>query len=524
MSLFQVPAHLWRLLRIGGTMARSGALARIRAVPSLGARARFGLRTAEILLRPFGIKSDPALPPIARAFTALGPAEVKLGQMLSTRPDVVGADIAAELRSLQDRVAPFPDEHARQIVVEELGAPLEELFDRFDPAIAAASIAQVHKAVTPDGKTVAVKVLRPGIEEDFLRDIAAFRFVARVIEFVLPSSRRLKPVAVYDYFEEVTRIELDLRLEAAAGSEYAAATEDDAYFRVPRIDWKRSSQRVMTSEWIDGTPIADRDALIAQGINPVPLGEQIIESFLRQGLRDGLFHGDMHQGNLLVDRQGRIVALDFGIMGRLDPLTRRFYADILLSFVRRDYERAARVHREAGYLPDDQPIHAFAQALRAVAEPIFGVEARYISMASLLGQLFAVTERFGMETQTQLLLLQKTMVMVEGVARDLDPDVNMWNAAKPVLEDWMRKNIGPEGIFRDLKSTVDILSGLGPRLPQAAERLVMLLDERTGERGPFASPPPVVQVRTPFWPVLIAAIAGGGIGAAAVMLILGGAG
>jgi len=253
----------------------------------------------------------------------------------------------------------------------------------------------------------------------------------------------------------------------------------------------------------------------------VPLGERIIESFLRQGLRDGLFHGDMHQGNLLVDAQGRIVALDFGIMGRLDPLTRRFYADILLSFVKRDYERAARVHREAGYLPDDQPIHAFAQALRAVAEPIFGVEARYISMARLLGQLFAVTERFGMETQTQLLLLQKTMVMVEGVARDLDPDVNMWNAARPVLEEWMRKNIGPEGIARDLKSTAEILLGLGPRLPQAAERLVMLLDQRTSEHGPFAPPPAVVHVRAPFWPVLLAAVAGGGVGAGVLALFLG---
>lgn len=521
MSLLEAPAHLWRLMRIGGTMARTGALARIRSVPSLGRRTRLALRVAEVLLRPFGSKGDPTLPAIARAFTALGPAEVKLGQMLSTRPDVVGAEISMELQSLRDRVPPFPDEEARRIIAEELGASPDVLFREFGPAIAAASIAQVHKAVTLEGREVAVKVLRPGIEEDFLRDIAAFRFVASVIEAVLPASRRLKPVAVYDHFEEVTRIELDLRLEAAAGSEYAKATEDDAHFRVPGIDWNRSSQRVMTSEWIDGIPIADGEALVAAGIDPVPLGERIIESFLRQGLRDGLFHGDMHQGNLLVDRQGRIVALDFGIMGRLDPLTRRFYADILLSFVRRDYERAARVHREAGYLPHDQPVHAFAQALRAVAEPIFGMEARYISMARLLGQLFAVTERFGMETQTQLLLLQKTMVMVEGVARDLDPNVNMWTAARPVLEDWIRRNIGPEGVIRDLKATADILSGLGPRLPQAAEKLVMLLDERTGERGPFVPPPPVVQVRTSPWPVILAGITGGGVGAGLVALLLG---
>ena len=521
MSILHVPGHLWRLVRIGGTMARTGALACIRAYPSLGRRSRLGLRVAEIVLWPFGAKGDPALPPIARAFTALGPAEVKLGQMLSTRPDVVGADIAAELRALQDRVPPFADEEARQIVAQELGAPVEALFTEFSPAVAAASIAQVHKAVTPEGRTVAVKVLRPGIEEDFLRDIAAFRFVARVIERVLPSSRRLKPVAVYDHFEDTTRIELDLRLEAAAASEYRENTADDPHFRVPDIDWERSSRRVMTSDWIDGTPISDRKALLAKGIDPVPLGERIIQSFLSQGLRDGLFHADMHQGNLLVDARGRIVALDFGIMGRLDPMTRRFYADILLAFIRRDYLRAARVHREAGYLPENQDLNAFAQALRATAEPIFGLEARNISMARLLGQLFAVTERFGMETQTQLILLQKTMVMVEGVARDLDPDVNMWKAAKPVLEDWVRRNIGPEGIARDLKSTAEILLGLGPRLPQAAERLVMLLDQRTGERGPFAAPRPVVQVKTPLWPVTLAALVGGAVGAGLVILLMG---
>ena len=501
-------------------MARSGALARIRAYPALGRGARWGLRAVEIGLRPFGAKGDPTLPPMARAFTALGPAEVKLGQMLSTRPDVVGTEVSDELRALQDRVPPFPDEDAQAMVAAELNAPLVTLFTRFDPAIAAASIAQVHKAVTPEGKTVAVKVLRPGIERDFLRDIEAFRFVAKVVERVLPSSRRLKPVAVYDHFEQTTRIELDLRLEAAAAAEFGANTADDPHFMVPGIDWARSSQRVMTSDWIDGTPISDRAALVAQGVDPVKLGTRVIQSFLRQALQDGLFHADMHQGNLLVDRQGRIVALDFGIMGRLDPLTRRFYADILLSFLRRDYERAARVHREAGYLPADQPLDVFAQALRSVAEPIFGLGAKNISMARLLGQLFAVTERFGMETQTQLILLQKTMVMVEGVARDLDPDVNMWKAARPVVEEWMRRNLGPEGIARDLKATVDVLSGLGPRLPEAAERLVMLLDRRTDEAGPFAPPAPVVQVKTALWPVVFAGLVGGVVGAGMMVLLV----
>ena len=521
MSVLRVPGYLWRLIRIGGTMARSGALARIRKHPGLGRGARWGVRIGEVLLRPFGAKGDPSLPPMARAFTALGPAEVKLGQMLSTRPDVVGPEVSAELRSLQDRVPPFPDEEAEAMVVAELNAPLDTLFTRFDPAIAAASIAQVHKAETPEGKTVAVKVLRPGIERDFLRDIQAFSFVAQVTERLLPASRRLKPVAVYEHFEQTTRIELDLRLEAAAATEFHQNTADDPHFVVPEIDWVRSSQRVMTSDWIDGTPISDRAALVAQGFDPVVLGTRVIQSFLRQALEDGFFHADMHQGNLLVDRQGRIVALDFGIMGRLDPLTRRFYADILLSFLRRDYERAARVHREAGYLHADQPLDMFAQALRSVAEPIFGLGARNISMARLLGQLFAVTERFGMETQTQLILLQKTMVMVEGVARDLDPDVNMWTAARPVVEDWMRDNLGPAGIARDLKATAEVLSGLGPRLPEAAERLVMLLDRRTDEAGPFAPPATVVQVKTALWPVVLAGLLGGLAGAGIVVLALG---
>ncbi len=521
MSALRVPAYLWRLVRIGGTMARAGALARIRAFPALGRGTRWALRAAEIGLRPFGAKGDPSLPPMARAFTALGPAEVKLGQMLSTRPDVVGTEVSDELRALQDRVPPFPDEEAQAMVVAELNAPLDTLFTQFDPAIAAASIAQVHKAVTLEGKQVAVKVLRPRIERDFLRDIEAFRFVARVTERLIPASRRLKPVAVYDHFEQTTRIELDLRLEAAAAAEFRENTLDDPHFVVPEIDWARSSQRVMTSDWIDGTPISDREALVAQGFDPSVLGTRVIQSFLRQALQDGLFHADLHQGNLLVDRQGRIVALDFGIMGRLDPLTRRFYADILLSFLRRDYERAARVHREAGYLPADQPLDMFAQALRSVAEPIFGLGARNISMAQLLGQLFAVTERFGMETQTQLILLQKTMVMVEGVARDLNPDVNMWTAARPVVEDWMRRNLGPEGIARDFKATVEVLSGLGPRLPEAAERLVMLLDRRTDEAGPFASPAPVVKVKTALWPVVMAGLVGGAVGAVIVILLVG---
>lgn len=516
MKLLRVPGYLLRLLRIVATLARSGALTQLREQFEVGGISGAVLICVAFITKPFGKRGDPDLPPLARALTALGPAEVKLGQMLSTRPDVVGDQIAAELRSLQDRVAPFPDSEAEQMVAQELGAPVSELYARFDPAIAAASIAQVHRARTPEGHEVAVKVLRPNIERDFLRDIEAFRFVAHVIEWVLPSSRRLKPVAVYDHFEETTRIELDLRLEAAAASEFAGNTADDPLFRVPTVDWGRSSQRVMTSDWVDGTPIGDIAALKAKGIDVAGLGERVIQTFLRHALQDGLFHADMHQGNLLVGDDGAIVALDFGIMGRLDPMTRRFYADILLSFLRRDYERAARVHREAGYLPADQPLDAFAQSLRAVAEPIFGLGAKNISMARLLGQLFKVTERFGMETQTQLILLQKTMVMVEGVARDLNPDVNMWTAAKPVVEHWMIENLGPKAIARDLKNTAVALSSLGPRMPEVAERLVTMIDKAT-----LPEPPALPPRRTQIWPMMVCGVIGGAIGAGLMLVLMG---
>ena len=511
MSIFRAPAHLFRLARIAATMARSGGLAVFRERLRLRGWQNGLAKAFETILKPFGMRGDPNMPPVARALNALGPAEVKFGQMMATRPDVVGLEMAQELRQLQDNVPAFPEDVARTTVERELGQTIEQGFSEFGPPIAAASIAQVHKATTTEGTEVAVKILRPGVETDFKRDIDAFSFVARVVEKAVPSTRRLKPVAVYEHFAETTRIELDLRLEAAAASEFRENTAEDEGFRVPQIDWVRSSQRVLTMEWIDGTPIGDLDALDAQNVDRKELGEQVIQSFLLHALRDGFFHADMHQGNLRVDADHRIVALDFGIMGRLDMMTRRFYAEILLAFLRRDYMRAATIHREAGYLPEDQPVDAFAQALRSVAEPIFGLGATRVSMARLLGQLFTVTETFGMETQTQLILLQKTMVMVEGVARDLDPEVNMWSAAQPVVEQWVRNNLGPEAVLRDLKATVETLSRLGPRLPRVAERLVALTDAPDREQTVHLKMSPVSRAGLVF-----AAMAGGVIGALVV--------
>ncbi len=508
MSIFRAPAHLYRLSRIAATMARSGGMAVFRERLGLSGWRNGLAKLVEALLKPFGMRGDSNMPPIARALNALGPAEVKFGQMMATRPDVVGLEMAQELRQLQDNVPAFDVDIARETVERELGATIEETFVSFGPPIAAASIAQVHKAETPDGEEVAVKILRPGVEASFMRDIDAFSFVAKVVEKAIPNTRRLKPVAVYEHFAETTRIELDLRLEAAAASEFRENTVEDEGFRVPVIDWQRSSQRVMTMEWIEGTPIGDIDALIAKGVDAKALAQRVIQSFLLHALRDGFFHADMHQGNLIVDNDERIVALDFGIMGRLDMMTRRFYAEILLSFLRRDYMRAAMIHKEAGYLPSDQPVDSFAQALRSVAEPIFGLGATKVSMARLLGQLFTVTETFGMETQTQLILLQKTMVMVEGVARDLDPDVNMWSAAQPIVEQWVRQNLGPEAVMRDLQTTIATLSRLGPRLPKAAERLVALAD--APERVQTVN----VRMKRPGkTSLLITAIAGGAVGA-----------
>lgn len=512
MSLLRAPTHLFRLARIAATMARSGAFSQFRSRLRLRGWQDGLARVLEAVLKPFGMRGDPSMPPLPRALNALGPAEVKFGQMMSTRPDVVGLEMARELRQLQDNVPPFAEDVARQTVERELGQPIESGFSAFGPPIAAASIAQVHKAVTTEETPVAVKILRPGVEADFMRDIAAFRFVARVVEKLLPSTRRLKPVAVYEHFAETTRIELDLRLEAAAASEFRENTVEDEGFRVPVIDWQRSSQRVLTMEWIDGTAIGDLEALEARGVDRIALAQRVIQSFLRHALRDGFFHADMHQGNLRVDADQRIVALDFGIMGRLDMMTRRFYAEILLAFLRRDYMRAAIIHREAGYLPENQSVEAFAQALRSVAEPIFGLGATRVSMARLLGQLFAVTETFGMETQTQLILLQKTMVMVEGVARDLDPDVNMWSAAQPVVEQWVRGNLGPEAVARDLKTTVETLSRLGPRLPRVAERVVALTDAPD-------RPKTVVRERTSGRMLVFVAVLGGFVGGLVASLL-----
>ncbi|NJM54821.1 MAG: 2-polyprenylphenol 6-hydroxylase, partial [Verrucomicrobiae bacterium] len=442
------------------------------------------------LTAPFRI-GQPKAQRIAAALTSLGPSYVKLGQFLATRADLIGPELAKDLSQLQDRLPPFSDVEARATLERELGGKLEDFFASFGPPIAAASIAQVHKAeVLENGtrKAVAVKILRPNVEKRFRRDLDSYAFAARLVEAWYPPARRLKPRAVVASLKRTTDLEMDLRLEAAAISEMAdniakAAGNRPVDFRVPSIDWKRTRKRAMTIEWIDGTPIADHAALEAQGFDRKALGLTVIQSFLRHAMRDGFFHGDMHQGNLFVDRTGVVVAVDFGIMGRIGPRERRFLAEILYGLITRDYKRAADIHFQLGYVPPHHEVAVFAQAMRAIGEPIHGRTASEISMADLLGQLFAYTDVFDMETRPELILLQKSMVIVEGVARGLDPELNMWVAAEPVAKEWIEENLGAIGRLRDAGEGAGEIARLltdVPRLVHSAERAAVALGDMTG--------------------------------------------
>jgi ubiquinone biosynthesis protein len=459
-------ADLRRLHHAARVLAKHDALVPreyLAAMPLSARIARRLLGTRE--------RDDATTPPgvrLAKALESLGPAYVKLGQVLATRPDLIGADVAHALESLQDRLPAFPTAVAKSVVETELGKPLAASFSSFSEPVAAASVAQVHEALTTDEepRKVAVKVLRPGIEREFARDLSAFAFAARMAERFSNEARRLRFRAVVDTLAQSVALELDLRMEGAAASELADNTKNDPDFRVPKIDWDRTASRVLTTEWVDGTPIRHPAALEEAGHDPSKIAVTVVQSFLRQALRDGFFHADMHQGNLFVDAQGRLVAVDFGIMGRLDPAMRRFLAETLVGFLSRDYMRVAEVHFAAGFVPRTHAIETFAQALRAIGEPIFERTARDVSMATLLQQLFDTTYRFDMPLQPQLVLLQKTMVVVEGVARSLDPAFDIWDASRPVVEKWMIEHMGPEARLREVGDGVNALGRLARDLPQ----------------------------------------------------------
>lgn len=464
------PHNILRLIRTGATLERTGAM---KVVLDAFDAPRPLRVVARMLGWPFtwlGYKGDPTMPPATRALTALGPAYIKFGQVLSTRPDVVGDELAVQLRVLQDKLPPFPKDEAKREVERELGIAVDDVFSEFSEPVAAASIAQVHKArLAENGQSVAVKVLRPRIEKAFRKDIDAFYLAARIVEIFAPGARRLRPMEVIAHFEGVVRGELDLRLESSAASEFAANTSNDEGFVLPPIVWSLSARRVMTLGWADGIPLGDNGALDAAGHDRRALSKRVLQLFLRHALRDGYFHADMHQGNMKVAPNGDIIAYDFGIMGHIDEYTRRVYAEILFGFIRRDYKRVAEVHFEAGYVPADKDVDEFARALRAVGEPIFGMDATKISMGRLLSYLFEVTERFGMETRTELILLQRTMVVVEGVARSLNPQTNIWEVAAPIVTDYIRKSVGPRAFLTDMSKTARVMARFGPRLPGLVE-------------------------------------------------------
>jgi ubiquinone biosynthesis protein len=447
--------------RAGFVFAREGALASIDA-----SRLPFGARAALALARLIERPAKPAGNRVAAALTRLGPTYVKLGQFLATRPDVVGVALAQDLETLQDRMAPFPQKEAERAVELGLGKPLHEVFASFGPAIAAASIAQVHRAeVKLNGtqRPVAVKVLRPGIERRFNAEIDAFAAVARQAERISGEARRLRLVEVVDTMRRTVALEMDLRFEGAAISEMAENTKNDPDFRVPAVDWDRTARDVLTLEWIDAVALSDRTRLEAKGLDLKQLARAVLQTFLRHALRDGFFHADMHPGNLFVDDAGDLVAVDFGIMGRLGPKERRFLAEILYGFITRNYWRTAEVHFEAGYVPPHHSVASFAQALRAIGEPIHNRSAENISMARLFMLLFEITGLFDMRTRTELLLLQKTMVVVEGVARSLDPKLDIWATAEPVVREWIERHLGPLG---SLETAAEGMSEIGQVLAQ----------------------------------------------------------
>jgi ubiquinone biosynthesis protein len=460
--------HLARLLKWGRILARHGALRGIERDPNtptpirrLARIARFGARV-------------PAVPRYADAFQAIGPAAIKLGQTLATRPDLVGDEAAHDLLRLQDTLPPVPWEQIHAAMTRAFGRPTEDLFTSIDPVpIGAASIAQVHRAVTTDGRIVAVKVLRPGVEEEFARAIDTYQWAAAQVEAMGGELSRLRPRLVIETFKRWTARELDLRREAASASELADSMTAEPDYVVPAIDWQRTTGRVLTIAWVDGIKLSDRPALVAAGYDLKKLSDTLVHAFLRQAISDGFFHADMHQGNLFALPGNRIAAIDFGIMGRIDRRARVWLAEILYGLITGNYKRVAEIHFEAGYVPPHHNVAEFATALRAVGEPMRGMPVKDMSIGMMLDGLFSITRDFDMQTQPHLLLLQKTMVMVEGVATSLDPDINLWESAAPFVREWIRTELGPEAAladrlitdFRTLARLPELIRNIEARFP-----------------------------------------------------------
>lgn len=482
------PVHIWRLLKWGRVLARHGALRGIENDRNAPAPVKRLCRIAR-----FGARQSPE-PDYAGAFQEIGPAAIKLGQALATRPDLVGEVPARNLLSLQDSLPPVPFATIRAQIESTFGRPLEAIFASIDEnPVGAASIAQVHRAVTPDGRQVAVKVLRPGIREQFTRDVETYEWAAAHLEALGGEATRLRPRAVIANLKRWTLREFDLRREAASASELADAMSGIEDYRVPDIDWDRTNGAVLTLEWIDGVKMSNLPALREAGHDLPALARRLVLTFLTQAISSGFFHADMHQGNLFV-QQGRhstIVAIDFGIMGRINRQARLWLAEILYGLTTGNYRRVAEIHFEAQYVPSYHTVEEFATALRAVGEPMRGKAVSELSVGAMLDGLFAITRDFDMAVQPHLLLLQKTMVMVEGLATALDPQINMWDVSGPFVKGWIRDELGPEAVIVDrLREDVDTLL----RLPA----LVRRIEERFPPKGgaPEQAPLPEVDI---FW-------------------------
>ena len=493
-------SHLVHLMRAGLVFARHDVLPpeQLALAPT---PVRLLFKMAKLVAgKPAKTASSNLSSGLNGALEELGPSYIKLGQFLATRPDFVGKARASELADLQDKLAPFAQDIAEAEVEKQLNRPLKEVFGKFSTAIAAASIAQVHKAelhqptTNQDGKKssgqplteVAVKILRPNVKRRFKKDLDSFFFAARMMERWIEPLRRLKPVEAVNVLARSVDMEMDLRFEAAAMSEMAENTKDDPGFRIPEIDWQHTTGRVLVSEWVDGIALNEPEKLKAAGVDLKKLAENVMQSFLRHAIRDGFFHADMHQGNLFADKKGNLIAVDFGITGRLSMRDRLVLAEVLYGFLNKDYLRVSQVHFDAGYVPQSQDVHIFAQSLRAIGEPIMDKRAEDISMGQLLGQLFEGTERFSMQTQPQLILLQKTMVVVEGVARSLDPQFNMWTASEPVVSEWIKKRLGPQGKLEDAAdgaATLGRFAGAFPELLQEVGNSLHIVSDIASKGG-----------------------------------------
>jgi len=438
-----------RLAGAALVLIRADALAPRELDPVLPPAARTAARLLRLFRRRDAARGRPG-ERLAAALERLGPVGIKLGQFLSTRADIFGPDFAEDLSRLKDRLAPFPLAEARAEVAAALGAPAETLFAEFGAAVAGASLAQAHRAKLTNGRQVAVKVLRPGIEAKVAADSDALRTAARLAEAWAPPVRRLEPRAFAETVIRALELELDLRFEAGGADELRAVMAHDGYMRAPAVVWEGVARRVLTLEWAQGAPLSDPAALASPGLDRPALANNLIRAFLAQALDHGVFHADLHEGNLFVAAPARLTAVDFGIVGRLGPGERRYLAEILWGFLRRDYPRVAKVHFDAGYVPAHHDEAAFAQALRAVGEPVLGLTAREVSMGRLLAQLFEITALFDMRLRPELVLLQKTMVTVEGVARRIDPDSDIWAAAEPVVARWIARELSPAARLRDL--------------------------------------------------------------------------